>query len=297
MILVGGCVTFAMWLLAAGVAAETAADPPTPSLEAVLARLANRAALYESLLYRMECLEDISLHVHRRADSRGKEALAPRAAMNVRDWVLVERTETGQPRELRFKVGSGGSVELDRKGQPIEVRLPSEFGPLAKAFPHAQVAWFTKEKQKGLRFRLLRAGSEDAPAYLIECPEPGLVAVEFLDPVRPRRIRTLGYDARCEARASGQMCLDPDTGEIRALEFYGTAADGFDCKWELAFPFASIELEVEERGTGLHFPSRVETLVPRGRDTAVFVQRFVDCGFADVHATETSLSFTPPPKP
>lgn len=246
----------------------------------LLSRLAARAALYESLLYKFECIEDISLRMYRKSGPTG-ENLEERFGKNARNWILVERVGKGPPREVRLRMNRQGGVRLDEKGQPAEATLAIEFAPVAKAFPHAQVAWFTAEKQKGLAFRFLDEGTNRKGGHRIVCPGPRDAAMEFLDRDPPRWRWT-----RCEGRASGQMCLDSETGEISALEFYGTKRGEGRCTWDLEHPFARIELEAREQTTGLRFPTQVETVVPYGRDFAVFVQRYLDYGFTNVRTEQ-----------
>lgn len=265
-------------------AAARAADPEEPPIGALLSLLARRAALYESVLYRFECVEDIRLERHRR-DASGE--MKKRESMGVRQRILVEKGREGEPKEVRLAMDRDDGARLDKNGRPVEVRLPDEFAPVATAFPHAQVAWFTAAKQKGLRFEVVGESMRERRPHHIECRSPADIALEFLDaePLRWRWASTL-QGTKCDGRASGQMCLEAATGEITAVEFYGTTLVDHGCVWDFAHPFARIELEFTEAKTGLRFPTRVETVVPRGRDVEVFTQRFLDYAFASVQVEE-----------
>src|SRR3990172_4808729 len=89
-----------------------AADSSSPPIDVLLSRLAQRAALYESLLYRFECVEDIRLERHRR-DASG--VVKKREAMSLRQRVLVEKGGEGEPREIRLGMDKDNGVRLDAK--------------------------------------------------------------------------------------------------------------------------------------------------------------------------------------
>ena len=256
-------------------------------LEQALARLAARAQLHRTFLYRIQCDEAITRVVNRSRNSAATFGLQPGQMREQRNGILVVKQGTGAPAEKRLRLDGEGHVRMTKKGKPVEARLPPEFDPVARAFPHAQVAWFTAADQQRLAFRLLEGGPSEAGEFRIVCPESDDLAIQFLDRQAPRREGPRSAP-RCAARASGQMCLEPN-GEVRRVQFFGTYFDGEACRWDKSAPFATIEQDVVEKTEGLRFPSRVTTVVPLDwRDTAIFVQTYENCVFADVRV-ETDL--------
>ena len=165
------------------------------------------------------------------------------------------RGEDGEPRQTRVKTNRKGKVRLGKGGEPIEVSLPNDFEPIANQFPHAMVSWFNTEDQQRLRFSLLPE-EVDEFRYRIECPVPAELATEFIDSKPPRRDPG---NAECDAWPSGQMCLDPERGEISRIVFYGLKAEDNGCSWDLEQPFVQIQQNVVEKTTRLRFPSRVSS--------------------------------------
>lgn len=277
-------------LLAPAVASATQAEPArrgTGELEPALARLAERADRQQGMLYRIQCVEKLSRMVHRRRESAASFGYQPDQTLEARYGILIVRDESGAPREMRLKLKRGDRVRLDREGRPVEVTLPAEFAPLARAFPHAQVILFTAENQEYLDFRILPRGKSEPGRYRIDCADRDDLAVEFLAREAPR-IYGPPSEPKCWGRASGQMCLSPDSGEVSAIVYYRVGPTEHGCAWDVENPFASIEQDVVEKSTGMRFPSRVETVYPLDwRDTAVFVQRFESCVFADVRVRES----------
>src|SRR5207247_4163572 len=127
-----------------------------------------------------------------------------------------------------------GRGPLSRKGEPVEAKLPAQFDPVVKSVPHVQAATFTVQGQAELEFYLLRDTENNGPAYKIKCPKEH-VAIEFLDRDPPKPL------PGCSARASGQMCVDPQNGEISALVFYGLDRTADGCMWNRDAPFAMVE--------------------------------------------------------
>ncbi len=271
---------------------------PGPELETTLARLAERAALHRSLLYKLQCNETITRMIHRSVESGAGFGFQPRMTAELQFGVVVGRDKEGRLREERVELDGKGRVRMTRKGEPRLAELRGGLAPLARAFPHAQVAWFTADYQKELAFRLLKLGKEET-SYRLGCAMKKDLLLEFLDAEPPRRSVTgTGGKPRCDARPSGQMCLDPSTGEIRAIAFYGLYPEGEACLWDLKLPFAVIEQDLVERSTGARFPSRVRTVLPLDwRDTAVFVQTYDSCRFAEVEVTVELSSPSPATRP
>lgn len=251
-------------------------------LERALQRLAQQAQTHNSLLYRIQCDENASRVVHRSLESAAGFGFQPDQMLEQHNGILVVQDGSGAPQEKRVRLDREGHVRLTKKGQPVEAQLPAEFEPVAGAFPHAQVAWFSAENQPKLKIGLLEDGAPAEGRFRIECLDPHDLALEFLDRDVPLRSGPKS-EPRCTSRASGQMCLGDD-GEIRRLQFYGTYFDGEVCRWDRSTPFATIEQQLVETTTGLRFPSRVTTMLSLSwRDTAIFIQRYENCVFADIH--------------
>lgn len=283
-------------------------DDPDTRLEQALARLAERAALHHSLLYSFQCDEDVTRRVIRALEF-AHSGVVPEQTMHVRQGILLEQRRDRVATAVRVKVDKRGRVKMSSKThEPVVIELPREFGPIASAVPHAQAAIFTAEGQASMRFRLLdgrgsassatgrkeeRRGEQepageptlrasDPPReYRIHCNRRE-VAIEFLDRVPPRK------EARCSALASGQICLDVQSGEISRIVFYGLDEVNDVCVWNREAPFTMVEQGLVEPETGARFPSRVKTLFTLDRrDTAEFEQRFEHCGFTHVEVTTT----------
>ena len=287
-------IVFAMAILAWQVArADTGeqggapAVPPAPvrpepvvDLAHLRALLAQRAELHRSLLYRFQCIENLTRRVQRRPGYLGS-GFIPEETVHLRYGIVVEKGEEGVAKVVRTKVDHEGRVKLDRHGRPVEADLPALFDPVEHAVPHAQAATFTSQNQADLVFHLLSDMEQDEPIYRIKCPE-GHVAIEFLDRKPPR------FSSTCHADSSGQMCVDPGSGEVSALVLYGLDREIDGCFWNRVAPFAMIEQGLIENKTGARFPSRVTTIYSvSSRDNAVFEQRYEDCGFTHVEVTES----------
>ena len=262
------------------IAAEEKADTAV-ELERILALLAKRAELHNSLLYRFQCTEDLTRKLHRRPDSAyGGEA--PEEEIHDRCGIVVERRKDGVAHAVRQALDGNGKVKLNRKGEPVEAVLRPQFKPVVKAVPHAQAGIFTTRGQADLTFRILSGMSSGAGQYRIRCPQ-GNVAVEFLDrkPPEPQVV--------CKGSlASGQMCVDPAIGEISVLAYYGLVRQDDQCLWDRTGPFAMVEQGLVESKTGARFPSRVRTIYSvSSRDNAIFDQRYEDCGFTNVETSES----------
>jgi hypothetical protein len=182
-------------------------------------------------------------------------------------------------------------VRLDEKGEAVPAVLPEGFEPIGQAFPHAMAASFDHASQRKLTFRRVEDGE---PGYVLTCPAAGEVRVEFLDARKPRRRASYGADARCQALASGQMCIEPATGEIHKLVFYAVVPEALACTWDREHPFSVVEQNVIEPGSGVRFPSSIVTRGRWKKEAAVFRQTFGDCTFFDVR-TEVDLKPTSAP--
>lgn len=274
-------------LVAVRQAAPAAEESGVP-LPELLARLARRAALHESSLYRFQCIENILLRTYRKEPTESDAArLQEQSTAAATQRILVEKGSTGAPSEVRLGMTKDDGVRLDASGRPVEITLPRTFRPVERAFPHAQAAAFSAEQQLKVQFAFVDA-SERASLHRIECPTSTDQALEFLDREPPRRKWLTAQGTRCDARASGQMCLEPASGEITAIEFYGTKLAYRSCEWDFAHPFARIELAFTEPRTGIRFPTRVETVVPMGRDVGVFSQHFRSYDFSEVRTEQKS---------
>jgi hypothetical protein len=253
-----------------------------PELSVVLERLAARAEIHKNLLYQLHCVEEIGRAVHRSRESAAGFGSLPDQLLSLRHGLVIVRGESGMPREIRVKLDREGEVRLNKKGEPREIKLPPAMDPVAQALPHAQVASFTADEQARLLFTRLDPGGGDAK-FSIACPDERYWIVEFLDRNEPVRVGPRS-EPTCHAHASGQLCLDPENGEIAALEYYGLFFNGERCRWDFKSAFAKIRQDLVEESSGLRFPSEVETRLPISwRDTTVFKQRFTDCVFSDVH--------------
>jgi hypothetical protein len=252
-----------------------------PKLGEALERLAARAETHKDLLYQLHCVEEIEHSVQRGRVSAAGAGYRPDRVTTLRHGLVIVRDDSGLPREMRVKLDRGGNVRLNKKGKPREINLPPVMAPVARATPHAQVSSFTEEEQAQLRFARLGRDTS-AGRFLIACPDDRYWRVEFLDRNEPVQVGPAS-EPDCHGRASGQMCLDPSSGEIAALEFYGLFHNGERCRWDVRRSFAAIRQELVEESSGFRFPSHVETMVPLSwRDTAVYKQRFTDCVFTDV---------------
>jgi hypothetical protein len=250
----------------------------------LLAKIAERAAAHRALLYRFACTERVDLLFQ--PDGGGP----PTLSRSLRNGIVVERNAEGAPREARTALHRDGTVPLDADGKPVAVSLPDGFEPIEDAFPHALAATFDREAQRRLTFQPL----PDAPSgYRLACPAGAPVRLEFLDRRAPRRRRTYGADARCDGRASGQMCVDPGSGEIHKMVLYALAPEAFSCVWDKDHPFSVVEQEVVEPGSGVRFPSAIATRGRWGKEAAVFRQTFTECKFFDVRS-EVELHLPPP---
>ena len=224
--------------------------------------------------------------VHRTKESAASFGFLPHETMNLKHGILIMRDENGIPLETRLKLDRKGRIKLSKKGIPKEVELPPQFQPIAEAYPHSQMAWFTTHHQKNLKFQLLSEEDKKESQFLIQCANPDELAIEFFDREPPVMHRPLpeGY---CTARASGQLCLNPKSGEVSQINFYRLQPTEKGCLWDLSHPFAVIEQNVIEEKTGARFPSKVETMVPLDwRDIAIFTQQFVDCVFTEIKVIE-----------
>ncbi len=250
-------------------------------LTEILRRVAHRGELHEEMLYRLHCVEEIERTVHRRRASAAGFGVQPEETIELRHGIVIVRNDDGAPSEMRVKLTRVGEVRLDRKGRPREINLPPEFAVVAGAVPHAQVAKFGSDDQNNMIFRRL-GETPDSDRFRIDCTSERRQIIEFLDKAPPR-IGGPRSAPRCDARASGQFCIDVASGEIVSLEFYGLFAANETCQWDFSTPFAHIRQGLIEQSSGLRFPDQVETIVPLGwRDTARFVQRYTDCVFSDV---------------
>jgi hypothetical protein len=264
-----------------GLALATLALLGAPAdLAALLEKIADRAAIHRDLLYRFACTERVDLLF------QPEDGGAPTLSRSLRHGIVVERDERGAPREARTALAKDGTVPLDAGQEPVVVALPAGFEPIASAFPHALAASFDRASQRNLTFRRLEDGT---PGYVLACPDPRETRLEFLDATPPRRRRSYGADAHCQGRASGQLCVVPESGEIHKLVFYALAPESFECVWDREHPFSVVEQDVVEPSSGVRFPS---SIVTRGRwrnEAAVFRQTFTDCKFFDVR-TDVQLT-------
>jgi len=254
-------------------------------VQPLLERIAGRATVHRDLLYRFACTERIDLLF------QPKDGGPPTLSRSLRDGIVVERTAEGAPREARTALAKDGTVPLDAKGEPVPATLPDGFDPIRSAFPHALAASFDRASQANLTFRRVEDGE---PGYVLACPAAGEVRLEFLDAQTPRRRASYGADARCRARASGQMCVEPATGEIHKLIFYTVVPEAFACTWDREHPFSVVQQDVIEPGSGVRFPSSIVTRGRWKKEAAVFRQTFDDCKFFDVR-TEVELKATSAP--
>jgi len=254
-------------------------------LPPLLDRIAARAKVHRDLLYRFACTERIDLLF------QPEDGGAPTLSRSFRDGIVVERNAEGAPREARTALAKDGTVPLNAKGEAVPALLPEGFEPIAQAFPHALAASFDRASQANLTFRRVEDGE---PGYLLTCPRSGEVRLEFLDAQTPRRRASYGADARCEARASGQMCVEPATGEIHKLVFYAVMPQAFACTWDREHPFSVVQQDVVEPSSGVRFPSSIVTRGRWRKEAAVFRQTFSDCRFFDVR-TEVDLRPTSAP--
>jgi len=280
-----------------GITLKSVSDAPSnagPSardveLERLLGLLAQRAEVHRSLLYRFQCTEDLTRKLQRRPDSAYGEENGSEDEVHDRCGIVVEKRKDGVAHSVRAELDHHGSVKVNRKGEPIEAVLKSQFAPVAKAVPHAQAATFTERSQAYLVFHLMGDKEAEGPAYRIHCPQ-GHVAIEFLDrePLEPAVV--------CKGQASGQMCVDPQKGEISVLAFYGLVREDGVCLWDRSAPFALVEQGLIEGTTGARFPSRVRTIFSvSSRDNALFDQRYENCGFTNVETQETYQAPGPEP--
>ena len=254
-------------------------------LQPLLERVAARARVHRDLLYRFACTERIDLLF------QPEDGGPPTLSRSLRDGIVVERSAEGAPREARTTLAKDGTVPLDPKGEPVPASLPDGFDPIRSAFPHALAASFDRASQANLTFRRVADGK---PGYILACPGPGEMRLEFLDARTPRRRASYGADARCQALASGQMCIEPATGEIHKLVFYAVVPKAFACTWDREHPFSVVEQNVIEPGSGVRFPSSIVTRGRWKKEAAVFRQTFSECKFFDVH-TEVELKPTSAP--
>ncbi len=259
-----------------------------PELKEILRQVAHRAELQEEMLYRLHCVEEVRRTVHRSRESAAGFGIQPEETIELRHGMVIVRDDDGAPTEMRVRLTKSGEVRLDRKGRPREVKLPHEFAAVAEAVPHAQVAKFGADDQRTLDFHRL-GKTPGADRFRIDCLGERRQIIEFLDKASPR-VGGRRSAPTCDARASGQFCVDVASGEIVSVEFYGLfAADG-KCQWDHSTPFAHIRQGLIEQNSGLRFPDQVETIVPLSwRDSARFVQRYTDCVFSGVH-TSSSVS-------
>jgi hypothetical protein len=254
-------------------------------LKPLLAKVAARARAHRALLYRFACTERVDLLFQ--PDDGG----APTLSRSLRNGIVVERNAEGAPREARTALAKDGTVPLDAEGQPVAASLPDGFDAIRHAFPHALAASFDRATQRNLTFRRLPAGTSE---YAVDCPPDAPERLEFLDTAAPRRKRSYGADARCHGRASGQMCLDPATGEIHKLVLYALAPKSLACFWDKEHPFSVVEQGVVEPGSGVRFPSSIVTRGRWGKEAAVFRQTFAECKFFDVRS-EVEIHLPPAP--
>ncbi|HEX5044498.1 MAG TPA: hypothetical protein VFV75_16465 [Candidatus Polarisedimenticolaceae bacterium] len=254
-------------------------------LNPLLERVAARARVHRALLYRFACTERIDLLF------QPEDGGAPTLSRSLRNGIVVERNEEGKPREARVALAKDGTVRLDDEGEAVPAALPEGFGAIAQAFPHALAASFDRASQGNLTFRRVPDGE---PGYVLACPAAGEVRLEFLDARTPRRRASYGTDARCQALASGQMCVDPASGEIHQLVFYAVVPEALACTWDREHPFSVVEQNVIEPGSGVRFPSSIVTRGRWKKEAAVFRQTFSDCTFFDVR-TEVEVKPTPAP--
>ncbi len=258
-------------------------------LKEALTLLGKSADLHESLQYKIQCTEHLKRMVHRRRESAASFGFLPHETINARHGILIIRDAYGVPQETRVKLDRKGNVRLNRKGLPKEVDLPPEFWPIVEAYPHTQISYFTTKHQKYLNFRLLFNKDKSESQFLIECPDLYELRVEFLDRDPPIMKGTVP-EIECTARASGQICLNPESGEVSLIKFYRIYPTEKGCVWDCSYPFAIIEQNVIEKTTGARFPSRVETMVPLDwRDTAIITQEFEECVFSNVRIAESFL--------
>lgn len=255
--------------------------PDDPTL---LRKIAERAATHRALLYRFACTERVDLLFQ--PDDGG----TPTLSRSLRDGIVVERNADGAPREARTALAKDGTVPLDARGEAVAAPLPDGFETIRDAFPHALAATFDRASQQNLTFHRL---GEGAGGYVLACPDPAQVRLEFLGVASPRRRRTYGADARCEGRASGQMCVDPATGEIHKLVLYALAPKSLSCVWDKEHPFSVVEQDVVEPASGVRFPSSIVTRGRWGKEAAIFRQTFTDCKFFDVRS-EVEMRLPPP---
>jgi len=261
-------------------ASPTAPASPPSGLPRLLALLAQRADLHHSLLYRFQCTENLTRRVQRRP-GYVRSGFLPEETVHLQYGIVVEQGEEGVAKVIRAKVDHKGHVKLDKHGNPVEADMPALFDAVENAVPHAEAATFTSTNQAGLEFHLLSDLGDDEPIYRIKCPE-GHVAIEFMDRKPPR------FSAACHADSSGQICVDPGTGEISAFVFYGLDREVGGCFWNRTAPFALIEQGTIETRTGARFPSRMTTIYSiNSRDNAVFEQRYEGCGFTNVEVSES----------
>jgi hypothetical protein len=256
---------------------ETAASGLGTALDALEAR-ADRA---DSLSYRLVCFEQVLRRVRR--EGHGKDPIFVAGnATEMRRGVVVERG-SGEETSKRVRVNRKQEVRRGKGGAPIEAGVPERFRPIASRFPSAASREFGADAQKHLRFEVLAAGG-DPGRYRIACPQPEQLAVEFVDAEPPRK--TDGENGpSCEARPSGQMCLEPESGEITRIVFYALEVAGETCGWDVENPPVRIWQDVVEKNSRLRFATRIETdHTLDARDTAIFVQRFKNCEFLDVSA-------------
>jgi len=184
------------------------------------------------------------------------------------------------------KLRRKGGVKLGRDGVPVEVTLPPELAPVALAFPHAQVVWFNEQGQEYMDFRVVDDDLAATRGHAIECSRDGDMPVEFLDR-EGGKIYGPPSEPRCYAGVSGQMCLDPETGDVSRIQYYQIRPAEEGCAWDFEHPFATVEQGIVEERTGIRFPSRVTTFFAIDwRDTAVFEQIFRDCVFTNVRVQE-----------
>ena len=246
-----------------------------PELQQLLGLLAERAVLHRSLLYRFQCIEDLTRRVDRRPEF-SHYGFHPEELLHRRYGIVLEQGEDGVASATREELTQSGGVRLSRKGEPVEANLPRQFDPVVKAVTQAQAAIFTVQGQADLKFRLVKDLEDSWSDYRIKCPMDH-VAIEFLDREHPKP------HPACSGQASGQMCVDPHNGEISALVFYALDRTVDGCVWNRQAPFAVVDQDLVETKTGARFPSRVKTLFSLDRHSnAVFEQRFEDCGFTHV---------------
>lgn len=75
----------------------TAADTRARDVEQIVGRLAERAKLHQSLLYRLQCQERVSRAVYRDRTSAAGFGYRPGEMMELSHEILIVRDEIGSP--------------------------------------------------------------------------------------------------------------------------------------------------------------------------------------------------------